>query len=247
MTTTSTHDAETQTIFSAVNAFQSVMASGQMSEIQRLGEHFAMFLGSPSCLAPNVQVALLEELRAEWTRLYRAEVEASKTSISGVLTNEVGGFMVVREDREAVAQANREKLAARHEAPRQNLEIPQGTFTVEHTDGSYETVKIKTHLEGTMAGKTIASFLSGPDNESSFTGFAFIDPSGRIKVWSRFANIDRRWIEAVEIVLSGDNGAAREAYAIRSGKCSICGRKLTVPASLHQGMGPECFSKWGGE
>jgi hypothetical protein len=30
------------------------------------------------------------------------------------------------------------------------------------------------------------------------------------------------------------------AYALESGRCSRCDRELTVPASLHRGMGPEC-------
>jgi hypothetical protein len=34
--------------------------------------------------------------------------------------------------------------------------------------------------------------------------------------------------------------AAREAYAMRSGRCSRCNRDLTVPASLFAGMGSEC-------
>lgn len=30
------------------------------------------------------------------------------------------------------------------------------------------------------------------------------------------------------------------AYALESGRCSRCDRELTVPASIHQGYGPEC-------
>ena len=36
-----------------------------------------------------------------------------------------------------------------------------------------------------------------------------------------------------------------EAYAIGSGKCACCGRTLTVPASVHRGLGPDCAKKYG--
>jgi hypothetical protein len=127
--------------------------------------------------------------------------------------------------------------------------IPLGTFTVEHADGSYETVKIHQAGPGSnLAGKIMGSHINGPDNETSYQAFCFIDEhTGMIHVWSRFAHIDERWVKAIDHVIHMDaegRAEGREAYAMRSGRCSKCGRKLTVPASLHRGMGPECASGW---
>jgi hypothetical protein len=128
------------------------------------------------------------------------------------------------------------------------LELPQGTFTVSFPDGDYRTVELETVAEGGLAGKTIASYLSGPDNERDFNGFAFITERGQVALWKKHAGIDVRWVAAVNIVLNADAAAQlgfAEAYAERSGRCARCGRKLTVPASLHRGYGPDCAAKLG--
>ena len=36
---------------------------------------------------------------------------------------------------------------------------------------------------------------------------------------------------------------SREAYALLSSRCARCNRTLTVPASIHRGLGPECAQK----
>lgn len=127
-------------------------------------------------------------------------------------------------------------------------ELPQGTFTISFPGGDYRTIEIETVAEGGLAGKTIASYLSGPDNERDFNGFAFVTERGQVALWKKHAGIDVRWVAAVNIVLNAD--AAKqlgfaEAYAERSGRCARCGRKLTVPASLHRGYGPDCAAKLG--
>jgi hypothetical protein len=46
------------------------------------------------------------------------------------------------------------------------------------------------------------------------------------------------------------NGAGRETelgknYAVRSGRCFMCNRKLTTPGSVHFGYGPDCAQQNG--
>lgn len=132
--------------------------------------------------------------------------------------------------------------------PQPSVEIPLGTFTVITPDrAEHETIKIHQPKEGSsLYGKTIVSHIAGPSNELDFQGFAFINDLGRVVVWSRFRGIDPRWVEAAYTVLRGDDetrGSAQQAYAMQSGRCARCGRKLTVPANLHRGVGPECASK----
>ncbi len=122
-------------------------------------------------------------------------------------------------------------------------DVPNGTYTVGDEE-DYVTIKIE---EGAKwaDGQTVVSFLSGSDNEVSYTGFAFLTDQG-LKVWKRFRE-ESRPIAAVQYLLTGNVDEAHErflnlaeAFALESGHCMRCGRKLTVPASLHRGLGPVC-------
>lgn len=130
--------------------------------------------------------------------------------------------------------------------------IPNGTYTIVFEDGSYQTIKFEEAKKGAFAGRRIASFMSGTDNETHYRGFAFVSPDNKMHCWKTFQHylIKDRVMEAVRILYKAvrENGEeaimkAGEAYALRSGKCCKCGRKLTVPASIHRGMGPECSKK----
>lgn len=222
------------------------IATGQLAEIENEAKLLKHHLGMTDCHVPNAVAAMIDELRAAYTRIYRAEYASARAALEGVKVEaSTGRIMVEREGREARAAANREKLANRHVPAETTREIPTGTFTVEHGGSDvYETIKIERVEGGNFDGKVIASFINGPDNETSFKGFCFINPENlTVKVWSRFSGIDERWVKAVQTVLLGDAADGREAYALRSGRCSRCNRKLTVPASLHRGLGPDCASK----
>lgn len=126
------------------------------------------------------------------------------------------------------------------------MEIEDGTYTVVYADGQYRTLRVKTVKNGGLQGKQIAGFLSGPDNESMYTFVGFVTLSG-IKFWRKFSDFQsterlERINRAFEIV-SEDRFKAGEAYALRSGKCFCCSKKLTVPASLFRGLGPVCAKR----
>lgn len=122
-----------------------------------------------------------------------------------------------------------------------------GTFTVV-MGTERRTIRIKAHWDAAEAkkGTLVASFLSGADNESSYTGFAFITPQGKAIVWKRYRNGggSALIISALSYLLqSGDYEGAGMTYALESGNCYRCGRTLTVPASIGRGLGPECAKK----
>jgi hypothetical protein len=127
-----------------------------------------------------------------------------------------------------------------------NTQIPDGRYTVVYPTGDYRTLRFQTPPAGkSLAGKQIISFKQG----KNYTGFAFL-VNGRVHFWSRFKdqNVPDRLqkIErAVQRVLA-DPEQAGLAFAMKENKCYRCGRDLTVPASLHRGMGPECAGKVGG-
>ena len=124
--------------------------------------------------------------------------------------------------------------------------IPMGTYTVVLSDDDYVTIRLA--AEKWADGKVVASYLCGPDNDFSYKGFAFVNGS-KGAVWSRFKG-NERLTAALEFLLTGDVNAAHEeflnraeALALASGCCACCGRTLTVPASLHRGLGPVCASR----
>ncbi len=124
-----------------------------------------------------------------------------------------------------------------------SFKVPDGRYTVAW-DEHYKTLRVQTQdqFDDFMPGVTILKFLSGSNNDSDYTSFGHVDPrTGEVKVWRKHqANPHLR--EAVKVLL-GDPKAASQAYAIESDSCSRCGRTLTVPASLHAGLGPECAKK----
>jgi len=126
-----------------------------------------------------------------------------------------------------------------------DLKLDKGIFTAVLGDGSHVTLRVtdRTGRLQVEEGTRIVQYLSGPANESDYTGFAFLSPAGEARLWRRFAD-SARLLEALRVVL-GDPQAGAEAYALESGHCARCGRLLTVPASLHRGLGPECARHWG--
>ncbi len=173
--------------------------------------------------------------KAEWERV--AKEEATRLDRNA----DFGGAPSLGRDEVETQPAPRAEQPIRHE-------IADGTYTVVRPDGSYRTLEIETRTTGNLAGKTIVAYLCGPDNERDFQGCAFFSPErGQAVMWKRYrtnAAFCEEVLDAIRTILQ-DPRAAGEDYALKSGRCCRCGRKLTVPASLHRGMGPECASKSG--
>ena len=79
--------------------------------------------------------------------------------------------------------------------------------------------------------------------EADFINFGFINGDS-VAVWKRsIGTVNPINLKRDIAAISGDSSGAGLAYALISSRCCRCGRKLTVPASIHNGMGPECASK----
>jgi hypothetical protein len=88
-----------------------------------------------------------------------------------------------------------------------------------------------------------ASYLSGADNDVDFTYFSTLRggiPSGR----QDQCPVQRRALAAI-LAPAADLRAMGLAYSLQSSNCWRCGRTLTVPASIHSGLGPDCAEKVG--
>lgn len=121
--------------------------------------------------------------------------------------------------------------------------VQDGTYTLVYKDGTHFTFKINTPKRGSLSGRQIVSYLSGSDNESDFTGFGFINPNGTIALWSRFRGTktaERADHLNILFTMPARLEQAGLDYALISGRCRRCGHRLTVPASINRGWGPEC-------
>lgn len=130
-------------------------------------------------------------------------------------------------------------------APAAAVELT-GTYTAVFADGSRTTIRVA--AEKWCDGKVVASVMTGPDNEWSFTGVGFLGGDLQVRTWSRLQGtpLERRLLAALEVVKANTVSAKEaflaeaDAYALRSGRCIRCAHKLTVPRSLFRGMGPVC-------
>jgi len=139
-----------------------------------------------------------------------------------------------------------------------------GTYTIESPKGGHRTFKVATVLRGKLEGRRVVSLLTGPDNESSWSGFGFVEESG-IAVWGRRNRSVRglvstpqaraEWLtfthrEKLSTMLwsLSTEGEASQFYRLGyrlllEGRCLICNRKLTTPESITSGVGPVCAGR----
>lgn len=134
--------------------------------------------------------------------------------------------------------------------------VPNGIYTVfvrgvanlaDASHDDYRTIKLDDCPDkfNKPAGTQIAYYLNGPDNEANYTGFAFVTGKA-FGLWQRFRNATDLSFALVKL-LSTDDGYTEygKAYAMRSGNCFICNRRLTTPLSIQSGIGPICAGNLG--
>jgi hypothetical protein len=122
--------------------------------------------------------------------------------------------------------------------------IQDGTYTLVYKDGSHFTFKISTPKRGNLRDKQIVSYLSGSDNENDYQGFGFVNTNGTIALWKRFVGTkmsERAGHLTTLFTMPARLEQAGLDYALTAGRCRRCNLKLTVPASIHRGYGPECI------
>lgn len=157
------------------------------------------------------------------------------------------------EQHDVDATVRLDRQAAKETAPA-NAEpvtpvVHSGTYTIVLNEaGDYRTIRISDVPEsmGKPKGMQIAAYLSGPDNEASYMGFAFVT-SGTYHPWKNWStDLASMTFKALVVLLESNAETRAEygyAYAVESGRCYRCNRKLTVPASISMGLGPDCAKK----
>jgi len=128
----------------------------------------------------------------------------------------------------------------------------RATFTVDNGKGTHYTFRISTpkHPYG-LFKPYFASLLTGTDNETSYTylGSVSTDTGDIIMTRASKMNSDSVPVKVLTWILKkviGENFELPEGYSVQhAGKCGCCGRTLTHPESLKNGIGPECIKKFG--
>lgn len=124
---------------------------------------------------------------------------------------------------------------------------------------TFTFVNVATHQRFTykiteMRGNSVKRFvklMNGPDNSNNFVYFAhlsLVNNSFTYKHGGDKAKVSREAasVKFFELVIAHLR-AKREMPGVEiwhSGKCAVCGRKLTVPESVANGIGPECAKRF---
>jgi hypothetical protein len=123
------------------------------------------------------------------------------------------------------------------------------TVTINTPDMGHRTYKI-THkdAEGRFPEAWFVKLLTGPDNTSSFTYMGKLDDftgqlilTGKSK-YAEDSYVVKLFNKVMARVWCDDHQAFEsKGFTLQhAGTCCRCGRKLTTPASIETGIGPEC-------
>jgi hypothetical protein len=128
------------------------------------------------------------------------------------------------------------------------IEIPEA-FAAQYSTPPHYTFRVRhKKANGNYGEAWFVMLLTGPDNTSDYTYVGMLDrATGQVNL-TRASQYDEgcmavRLFNRVTARLWANEGDKIEAAGFKlhhEGKCCRCGRKLTVPASIESGIGPEC-------
>ena len=202
-------------------------------------------------------IGVLRCMMVEWSKQQREAMLAADRAAHAEIDREIAeadayAQHVARQEQVLSREIFRELQADeawRQELERQKTEhalgvnlahIPDSTYTVVLSgEDDYVTLRLRS-----MDRKPdrLLGYLFGPNNDADYRVFGRVLPSGEVRIIHPHA-VDGRIAEAVRVLAgagSEQRAGMREQYAMRSGRCAVCGRTLTVPASLFRGVGPRC-------
>jgi hypothetical protein len=127
---------------------------------------------------------------------------------------------------------------------RYDLRTHNGCITIENpASGQHRTFRVSTLKRGNLKGRRILSLLTGPDNEFSYTGFAFVASDGTISVWRSKQGSNLLWEVFARMIANPAPFEEKGAVYHFEGRCRCCNRTLTTPESIQAGIGPVCAGR----
>jgi Family of unknown function (DUF6011) len=137
-----------------------------------------------------------------------------------------------------------------------------GEYTLTNVEtGEHRTFKISTQaVDSDFApGERVLSLLTGSNNETDYTSFAFVCADNQVRVWKSKRGIDGKksayefyaYLISQVLLAPSDSEeieltvkACNRTYAVQvSKRCVRCNHKLTSPESIKYGIGPICADK----
>jgi hypothetical protein len=119
-----------------------------------------------------------------------------------------------------------------------------GTITCTNpASGESRTFRIRTQPDDSSfaPGKRVLSLLTGPDNTSDYTGFAFVE-GNRVQVWrSKLGTKFEAYARFIERLDYHRDHHGIEVYW--AALCRRCNRQLTTVDSIRSGIGPTCAGR----
>lgn len=185
--------------------------------------------------AADRALASYQDGQASWAAPIRAAEQAEYDRAADLAAEAAADRAQTVRDETAKAQA---RLAMEAPASGPARPVANGYYTVARPDGSHITFRVVDDFrDNAPVGGQMVKVKDGYE----FIGFGFL--SGTVlTIWKK---MERR-AAALRLdfaVVQRDSAAAGEAYALASGNCYRCNRMLTVPASIHRGLGPDCAKK----
>jgi hypothetical protein len=113
---------------------------------------------------------------------------------------------------------------------------------------TYKVTQAKDKATGELRDFYFVALLNGPDNESDYAYMGMINGKGEFHLTknSKFTE-EVKSVKAFKFFWKyiSEDMHPPQMKIHHEGKCGRCGRKLTVPSSILNGLGPECLSKMG--
>lgn len=109
--------------------------------------------------------------------------------------------------------------------------------------GTYYTFKVKKCKDKNL---WFVAYLGGPDNENDFRYMGIIVKGGFRLTGKSKCSKDSKVYKVFNWIfntLKNGNGFPENLEVWHEGVCGRCGRKLTVPESIENGIGPVCMGK----
>ncbi len=119
------------------------------------------------------------------------------------------------------------------------------TLVSPHT-GDHRTFRVKSHHKGSFAGRRTVELLVNGEGDYRAFGFVIPEPFGKCKivVFKAYRGEPSK-ASAHEVyarmLLHPEHYMARGVTYAFARRCRRCGRELTTPTSIENGIGPECI------
>lgn len=137
-------------------------------------------------------------------------------------------------------------LVSKQTGRRFTFKVEQRRVRSRRTDEA--EAEYRERMAAAQAGPRFVKVMTGPDNETHYTYVGHIDEERRFRLDRRSqlaatAPSVTAWRWFWQAVVAKSQKVTEQCEVWHDGRCSRCGRKLTVPGSISTGLGPVCAEK----